>query len=151
MENVIQQNLRLHLDIKASECITLKSRVEGVFVARKSSKSEQGILLYQDIKFKSKNSPFQFSFRYALFDTDSYDSRIYAYESHILNVFSIPAMYHQGTRIYAVVRYDFLRRYSLWVRWANTFYSNRSTIGSGSEQIDESVKTTLSFQLRVKL
>ena len=48
---------------------------------------ETGYLIYQDVVYKPKSSPFSFSFRYGLFDTDSYNSRIYAYENDILYVF----------------------------------------------------------------
>mgnify|MGYP007042166935 CR=1 FL=1 len=48
-----------------------------------------GILLYQDLVYSFKEIPLKLSARYAIFDTDNYDTRLYAYENDLLYVFSI--------------------------------------------------------------
>ena len=151
IEDVIQRNYRFNLNYSVSESIVLKSRIEYVTIDRQSSKREQGTIISQDIQYKPKSLPFDISVRYALFQTDSYDSRIYMYESNAQNIFSIPAFYYQGSRAYFMLRYSFLKRFDLWVRYGTTIYSNRKTIGTGSEEINGSVKSDVSIQLRVRL
>lgn len=150
LEDVLQRNYRLNVSYAVSEFFTIKSRLEYVTINRPSNTPEKGMILTQDILFKPKNLPFDLSLRYALFDTDSYDSRLYTYENNALYVFAVPAYYYQGSRFYALVRYSFLRHCDLWVRYGVFKYNNRSTIGSGAEEIKGSVKTDITLQLRIK-
>jgi hypothetical protein len=151
VEDVIQRNYRLHFSYKVTESITLKSRVEFVGVHRKSMEYESGFLVYQDIIFKPKSSPVSFSLRYAVFDTDSYDTRIYAFESNMLNVFYIPAHSGKGMRAYALIRYQFAKRFDLWVRYGIFLYENVDAIGSGAEGISGNRKSDIGIQLRMRI
>ncbi len=150
LEDVLQRNYRLNISYAISEFFTIKSRLEYVTINRPSNTPEKGMILTQDILFKPKNLPFDLSLRYALFDTDSYDSRLYTYENNALYVFAVPAYYYQGSRFYALVRYSFLRHCDLWVRYGVFKYNNRTSIGSGAEEIKGSVKTDITLQLRIK-
>lgn len=150
IEDVVQRNFRLNLSYAVSEAFTIKSRIEYVKIHRPSNAPEQGMIITQDVLFKPKKLPFDLSLRYALFDTDSYDSRLYTYENNALYVFAVPAYYYQGSRFYAMIRYSFLRHCDLWVRYGVFKYNNRSSIGSGAEEIKGSVKTDITVQLRIK-
>ncbi len=151
IEDVIQRNYRIHFSYKATESITLKSRVEFVGIHRKSADFQRGILIYQDIIYKPKSSPVSLSLRYAIFDTDSYDARIYAFESNMLNVFYIPAHSGKGMRAYALFRYKFAKRFDLWVRYAIFSWDNVKTVGSGPELIEGNRKSDIGVQLRMTL
>jgi hypothetical protein len=151
VEDVIQRNYRLHFSYKVSESITLKSRIEFVGIHRKSAGFEQGFLIYQDIIFKPKSSPISLSLRYAVFDTDSYDARIYAFESNMLNVFYIPAHSGKGMRAYALLRYEFAKRFDLWVRYGIFLYEDINSIGSGAEGISGNRKSDIGIQLRMRI
>jgi hypothetical protein len=150
LEDVLQRNYRLNISYAVSEFFTIKSRIEYVTINRPSNDPEKGLIITQDVLFKPKNLPFDLSLRYALFDTDSYDSRLYTYENNALYVFAIPAYYYQGSRAYAMIRYSFLKRFDLWVRYGTFIYNNRSSIGSGAEEIKGSRKSDLTVQLRIK-
>lgn len=150
IENVKQRNYRLNLAFRASEFITLKSRVEYVTVTRPSSPGQKGVLLYQDIVYKPKNFPVDISLRYALFDTDGYDSRIYAFENNMLNVFYIPAHSGTGMRAYALLRWTFARRFDLWFKYGIFLYENVQAIGSAGETITGNRKSDIGVQLRIK-
>jgi hypothetical protein len=151
IENVLQRNYRLNLSYAISEVFTIKSRIEYVTIDRPSNDPEKGMIITQDVLFKPKNLPFDLSLRYALFDTDSYDSRIYTYENNALYVFAVPAYYYQGSRAYILVRYSFFKHCDLWVRFGTFIYNNRDSIGSGAEEVLGSKKSELTFQLRIKL
>jgi len=107
---------------------------------------ETGYLVYQDVIYKPKSSPFSFSFRYGLFDTDSYSSRIYAYENDVLYSFSIPAYYNRGVRTYLTTRYQFRKGIDLWLRYAITYFENIDTIGSGLEEIECNHRSDIKIQ-----
>ena len=151
IEDVLQRNYRLNLSYAVSEFFTVKSRIEYVTINRPSNAPEDGLIITQDVLFKPKNLPFDLSLRYALFDTDSYDTRIYTYENNALYVFAVPAYYYQGSRGYMLIRYSFLKRFDLWVRYGTFIYNNRKTLGSGAEEIQGSKKSDITVQLRIKL
>jgi hypothetical protein len=151
IESVYQRNYRVHFSYKATESVTLKARIEFVGIHRKSVDFERGILIYQDVIYKPKSSPISLSLRYAIFDTDGFDTRIYAFESNMLNVFYIPAHSGKGMRAYALLRYQFAKRFDLWLRYALFSYDNVKALGSGPERIEGSRKSDIGVQLRMRL
>lgn len=150
IEDVYQRNYRLNVSYKISDNFTIKSRVEYVTINRPSSKAEGGILFTQDLLYKPKKLPFEVSLRYALFDTDSYDSRLYSFESNALYVYSIPAYYYQGSRAYALVRFRILRFADLWIKYGLFLYNNRKSLGTGPETINNNRRSDITIQLRFK-
>jgi hypothetical protein len=150
IEDVVQRNYRINLNYKISDAFRWKSRVEYVTVDRQSVGRQDGIVLIQDLLYKPKNFPVDIAFRYAIFNTDSFDSRIYAFESNIQNVFSIPAYFNDGSRAYILLRYTFLRRFDLWVRYAAFHYSNENGLGQGAEYIDGNTRSEIAMQLRIR-
>lgn len=150
IEDVVQNNYRLNLSYKVSEDFTFKSRIEYVTIDRKSNTPEDGFVLIQDFIYKPKKFPVDLALRYALIETDSYDSRIYTFETNALYVFSVPAYYYKGSRAYAMIRYTFLKRFDLWVRYGTFIYANRKSLGSGAEEINQARKSDITIQLRIK-
>ena len=151
IEDVLQRNYRLNMSCVLNEFISLKTRLEYVTIHRPSNTPEKGMLLTQDLIFKPKSRPYDLSFRFALFDTDSYDTRIYTFESNALYVFAVPAYFYQGSRAYVLLRYSFWRSCDLWIKYGVFLYENRSTISSGPEQITGNKKSDLLIQLRISL
>jgi len=151
IEDVIQRNYRLNMSYSISEAVTLKSRVEFVTIHRSSNQTEQGMVLSQDIQYKPKTLPFDIYLRYSLFQTDSYDSRIYIYESNAANVFTIPAYFYKGSRAYCMIRYTCLSKIDIWLRYGSTIFSDLKSIGTGSEKIKGSSKSDFLIQIRMRL
>jgi len=146
---VLQRNFRINIRKKINKVLTLKSRIEWVSIKRESRTGANGLLITQDIAYKPKSFPLSFNLRYAIFDTDSYDTRIYSYENNALYVFSVPAYYFKGSRCFLLARYSFGRSLDLWVKYGFFLYNNRDQIGSGAEQIQGARKSDLTIQLRL--
>ena len=154
---------RLHLNYKITPAIELRSRIEvsnfhlqspiasSVFYDQDwrtlADTKKNGVLIYQDVIYKPIESPISFTTRFAIFNIDHYDARIYAYENDVLYQFSIPAYYNKGTRFYFNVKYQ-LHRLTLEARYAQTYWVNQETIGSGTEAIDGPTRTGVKIQLR---
>lgn len=149
VEDVIQENYRFQLQVEILKGLTWKMRWEGVQVKR-GGEVITGNLLLQDLNYRPLSFPVDVSLRYALFDTDNYEARIYAYENNVLNVFSIPPYYDKGSRYYIVVRWRMNKSLDVNLRLASTHYSNKKELGSGLEQIKGSQKTEVTCQLRLK-
>ena len=101
---------------------------------RKENVASKGYYLAQDVSVTIntfKHNPLQLTLRYAFFDTDDYNSRIYAYENDLLYAFSIPSFFEQGTRFYALMKYTLGKHFDVRFKYATTQYTNRTEIGSG--------------------
>lgn len=76
----------------------------------------RGYLLCHDIAYKPPNKPYSLTFRYALFDSDDYYSRITVYENDVLGAFSIPSFSGIGTRIYLLGKLKLFDSLSIYSR-----------------------------------
>ena len=94
--------------------------------------------------------PFALSFRYSLFETDSYNSAIWVYEQDVLYGYSIPALYYRGVRTYLNMQFKLSKNTDCWLRIAQTHFDNKDVIGSGLTEINGSNKTEVKVQLRFK-
>jgi len=142
--------LRFHISYRANRRVKFRSRLELSEYKRGKEPLERGFLLYQDVIYQFEKLPLRLTFRYALFDTDSYDARIYAYENDVLYFFSVPAYSGRGTRIVAMAKYDLGRNIDIWLRWAQFYYTDQETIGSGKDEIFGNTKSEIKAQLRFK-
>ena len=82
------------------------------------------------------------------FRTDSYDSRVYLYESSPLYTYSSMQFYGEGLRYWLMLRAQVLKNLMLTVKAGSTKYYDRHTIGSSYQQVDGSSLTDLDLQLR---
>lgn len=131
--------------------LTLKQQVYFSKVQQEKGHGERGYLISLDIHYISSSRPWDVMMRYAVFDTDGYNARIYAYERDVLYVYSAPAYYSKGIRIMGMIRFGFLRRTDLWLRYALSFYSDQSTVGSGLDEIASAHRSEIKIQLRYRL
>ena len=113
--------------------------------------NSQGFFICQDIAYKPENKPFSLTFRYAVFDTKDYDSRVYAYENDVLYSFSVPALYGKGMRVYLLGKWKPFSNLTLYARIGSTIYSDRDEIGSGLSLIEGKHKTDLKVEAIWKL
>jgi len=147
----VQYNYRYSLSAQITPEIRFKSRIEYTHVAKTSKANQDGIAFIQDVVYKKLNFPFTFTLRYAVFDTDGYDSRVYAFENDVLYSYSVPALFYKGQRAYFLVNWDITRNFEIWARIASTIYDNQTTIQAGGlNQIDANHKTELKLQARLK-
>ncbi len=144
-------NWRMHVSHKLNTAFTLRSRVEWLQFDREKNNKEQGILYYADIIYKPMMKPLSAGVRLQYFETDSYYSRVYAFENDVLYSYSIPLFYDKGFRYYFNLNYDINRNITIWLRWAQMIYSNKQTVGSGLDEINGNRKSEVKLQVRVIL
>lgn len=143
---------RIHLETHPTKSLTLKSRVEYVTKQKQVKLGEtKGFLIYQDIIYHEERLPWTINLRYAIFDTDSYNERIYTYESDVLYNFAVPAYYDQGSRFYILGKYSISKDVNIWVKYASTYYFNKEVIGTGMDEIKGRVKSEVKAQIVIKL
>ncbi len=150
LANNRRTQVRLHLGNTLNKTWKLRNRIEYMRYTEEAEPASNGFLVYQDVLFSPLGQPYSFKGRFAVFQTDSYDSRIYAYENDIIGSFSIPAYSYRGMRYYLGFRYKGVRNMTLEFRVAQTYLSDRETISSGNEEIDGPTKTEFKAQVRYK-
>jgi hypothetical protein len=148
---VIQERIRYNLSYAASDGVVLRSRLELSSYKTEFTGTSKGFYLGQDMEFSLPKMPLRFYLRYAIFDTDDYNSRVYAYENDLLYAFSIPAFYDKGSRAYIMAKYSPSKRFDLWLKYGMTQYTNRETVGTGLYEIQGNHKSEIKVQMLIKL
>lgn len=142
-----KQNWRTQFSYKISRFITLRNRTEMVWFDHKGPADSRGFLVYADVIYKPMMKPFSAGIRFQYFETDDYNSRLYTFENDVLYSYSIPVFYDKGYRYYLNMSYDLSRRVTLFGRIAQTISPNRSSTGSGLDEIQGHHKTEAKIQL----
>jgi hypothetical protein len=142
-----KQNFCINVDYAATPMWSFKTRAQ--FSTYHLTSSTKGFALVQDANLDLGR--ISFATRYAIFDTGDYDNRQYLYERDVWLAFSFPALYGVGIRNYFMIHYKLSKKIDVWARWAHTTYTDRDTIGSGTDQIDGNTKNDLKFQARIRL
>ncbi|MCF6342760.1 MAG: helix-hairpin-helix domain-containing protein [Bacteroidales bacterium] len=148
---VKRNEFRFFVSYSVFDFLILKNRLDFVTYHKEADENESGYQVYQDILYRPARFPLEATFRYALFDTDGYNSRIYTYENDVLYAFSVPAYFDSGQRLYLMLKWKAMKQLDIWLRVARATYFQRRSIGSGSDEIDGKHKTEVKVQLKLKL
>jgi DNA uptake protein ComE-like DNA-binding protein len=142
-----QHNFRLNITYPLFGYFRAQSRAETRAVQDHKG-TRFGYVLLQDIDFSPKSFPVQAKFRYALIQTDDYDTRIYAYESDVPATFSIVPYYETSHRLYLMLKCKVYKGLETWLRLSTSIYNNKETLGSGYEEIRGNTKSEIKAYLR---
>lgn len=142
-----RRGLTSQIDFVATRQLHLKSRAQFSSFQFNGNTS-YGMVLMQDATFDA--SRFSITARYALFDTDDFDNRIYIYEPDTWLAFSFPAYNGQGVRNLLMLRCRITKKMNCWIRWSQTRYLSKDEIGSGGETIMGNSQNDVRFQVRIQ-
>lgn len=143
-----KRSYRFHISYRLLDYVTFKNRVEFSSYKVGNAATTEGMMIYQDVSYKPMRKPYALTLRYALFETDDYNNRIYTYENDVLYAYSIPAYFGKGSRYYLVMKYRLSRHLTAYGRISQFYYLNQSVIGSGLSEIQGNKKTEVKLQLR---
>ena len=138
-----RESFRAHLSWDFNRNFSLRERWETNFY-HAGTATEKGSLMYADFHFHPPFKPYDLSGRLLLFETDGYESRIYAFEKNVLNGFSVPFFYGKGAHIAfnlhldmkSICRSKYFKRHELglWISASHTHYSFTPISNSNSTQ-----------------
>lgn len=143
--------VRFNINYQIGWDIHCTNKAEYAHYRNDDGSNEHGYFLCQDIAYKPENKPYSLTFRYAIFDAQDYNARIYAYENDVLYSFSVPALYGKGMRIYLLGKVKLFNALTLYARIGRTIYSDRDENGSGLTLIEDNHKTDLKVEAIWKL
>lgn len=146
--NQRSHRLRIAVDWTATSTLTLRTQGDGVVVSEQGTNS-RGIMIGQQARWQQRW--LKVAGTVAWFHSDDYDSRLYQYEPSTQYDFSFPAYYGHGIRYSLMMQADIGKHLALATKLGVTNYFDRSVIGTGLQQIDQSSMADLLIQLNVKL
>jgi hypothetical protein len=140
--------LRLNYEQAINSILRLRYRLE--FHRVNFTAIQMGYLFFVDFILQSPERPFSINARYALFNTDSYETRIYAYERDVYFAYSIKPYFYQGQKIYVNAKWRLRRFFTFVFRLSHLQYPYLKSIGSGNDLIENNKKTEFTCQLRIR-
>jgi len=143
-----RQTHRLRLGYTWSgERFQVTPQLDAAYHSRQSGERSWGFMSSARATWKPSK---KFSLRTfaALFFSDDYNSRLYAYEPQLLRSAAFSAFAYHGMRLLLLASYQPAKRITLSLRAGSTHYFNRSEISSGIERIHSPWKNDLSLQCR---
>ncbi len=148
--DMIRNQGRIDFQYKLNEIWAIRSRAEVSYYFKELTSREFGVLFFQDLLWSSRNNKVSGNVRLAYFNTESFDSRIYAYEQDVLYAASFPVYSGTGWRSYANVRWRVSRRTDLWARYSITKLPGVESIGSQLDRIEGDQRSEVKLQLRYR-
>jgi len=124
------------------------ARTQADLSACNFDESATGWMLSQQLRLKREH--WQAAAGVGYFNTDNYDTRLYAYEPGMRYGFNFPMFYGEGIRYWLQARLQLIEAVEVSAKLATTDYFDRATIGTGLQQIDHSAQTDLDLQLRCR-
>jgi hypothetical protein len=138
-------NGMISLETQLSKNLFLRSRILFSRVKIEEKKTH-GFMALQDVQY-GKNR-WRLTGRIALFDSETYDNRLYTFENNVLWTFSVPSFSGQGMRYYFLGQYQITPKLTAYLRWSRTSYTDREVISSGLQTIEAPHQTDTSLMLR---
>ncbi len=137
-EDVVSKTLKGTINYSLTSNLKVGMRLDYKVACHEGSR---GWLLLQDLKYSFGEIPVSIWFRYCIFKTDDWDSRLYAYENDLLYSFSIPALSGEGCRSYLMVSFKARKFIDLRIKYAVTDLKS-----SGDSKSNEELKIQLGLR-----
>jgi hypothetical protein len=141
-----KNSVRFNINYGLRNGFVFSNKAEYAHYLNDDGSNSHGYFLCQDVAYKPESKPYSLTFRYAIFDTEDYDARVYAYESDVLYSFSVPALYGKGMRVYLLGKWKPFKSLTLYARIGSTIYTDRDEISSGLTLIEGKHKTDLKVE-----
>jgi hypothetical protein len=153
----VKQQWRIETDYTVSRALSFNSRMEFLWIGMDGSTTRHGWLGMSGLSYRK--SGFSMSLGVAAFETDDYDTRIYAYEPDLVYHFSLPSYYGRGIHYYINIHRDFsskisrgARRFRIsgWLKWGQIFYPGTMSIGTGLDEIPGNRKSEIKAEILIQ-
>ncbi len=144
-----RSSFRTQLEYQVSRSVRLRSRFEIIRFQGANEGSEFGTLIYQDIRFQALRN-LQIDARVTLFDTESFDSRVFQFENDLLYVLSNTALSGKGQRTYFVINYEPTEFLEIWFKYSLSVFENTNFVSSGLNEIEGNRNNDFGIQARLK-
>jgi hypothetical protein len=104
--------------------------VEWIFFTEGNNARSAGFLAYQEALCKPKGFPVSGAVRYAVFDTENFDTRVFSFENDLFSAVSIPGFAGRGSRYYLNLTWRIQKNWRLEGRVETTYLQRAVTSGT---------------------
>lgn len=143
----IKDNYTCHVEVGLRDRLRLRTKLQASRFAE-GDIITHGMALSQDVRLELRR--LEIVGRFALFDTDNYDNRLYSYENDVLLAYSMPAYNGTGIRKMIMARIDVSRHLTLWARYAETATAAPEELSPGTTTPRHTIDREVRFQLRIQ-
>ncbi len=148
VRNVQRQNIyRLQLDYKPIKQMLLRTRWESTHI---QSSNENGSYLFEDIHFFT-GSIFSIITRILFYNTDSYNSRLYEYESDLPGSYANYAVYGEGKMYYLLIKWKIYNKISILFKYRYNIIIKKDLTTPIIRKNDNLLRRTLKLQIKLQL
>lgn len=157
---VSKQDWRIQCSIIMNKKLTLRHRVEMIWYDKRGLTPGEGFLFNTDCFYKPFSKSLTGNFRWQYFETNGFNSRVYAYESDLLYAVSVPFYYDKGWRYYINVSsrlpgFSRLKRKdgietTVSLKWSQTIYPGKLNTGSGLDEVQGNKRSEIKLQVLCK-
>lgn len=141
-------DIRMHFNKKVGNYLVWSSRLDYNHMNLPGDRDEDGYLMYQELWAKPLGKPVSGFIRFAHFNIDSYQSRIYSYEHYVAYDSRNIPFDGVGNRLVSGVRWKLHNGIVLEASYNRTKYTDRDVIGSGNDRITGAVRSEIRAQIR---
>ncbi|MNE35392.1 hypothetical protein D3C80_1291490 [compost metagenome] len=142
------KNYRFAFEYNISPTFSLGNKIDYVSFREAQNPLENGFAMSFNVALQTPSKRVGVESRYTLFDTDSYNSRIYATEKDILYSYSSAMYQNAGTRFYVNLKASPIKSLTFWLRYSIYSYKGLDQIGSGYDVIQGNKKSEVKAQMR---
>ena len=121
---------RIQANYKVARGLEMRSRLEWTSFQFGDQTPSRGFMGFQEVIYKALSLPVSGSLRYGIFDTDDFDTRVFAFENDLFSAVSIPAFAGRGARYYLNLQYRINRAWRIEGRFEQTNLIRGVTSGS---------------------
>lgn len=111
--------LRIHLENRLSRQVDWRTRLEWAWRDQPGMLRQHGFAWFTDLFLRSVSGPLQGNVRLMLYDTDSYEARIYAFENDVMYLSRVSAHFGRGMQAYVNIRYQVSEGVDLFLRYSS--------------------------------
>ena len=144
-----RQNLRVELSYKTGKHSELKHRLEMVNIRNSDQYSAKGYLMFHN--WSAQHRAFKFHYRFSIFNTDDYNSRVYAYENDLSSVYTMKAWNDKGYAMHLIVQYHVNKIVQIKTKFAGVRYSDEHVTGTGNDRRSGYLFGDIKFEVLVKI
>lgn len=151
LEYDTNQSMKLQMNCNLSPFISLRTSATGTMIHFGNNPNEKGFAIGESFRWQNPKTKCRIDLGITYFNTDSYNARVYNYESSPLYTFGSTSYYYKGIRTTLFASVPIVKQ-SLFIhaKLGMTKYFNRDAIGSGLERIDANHREDLQVQVRWK-
>ncbi len=132
----LQENLRAEITMRASARASLRLRVEQTRVRLGLPQQERhGFLGFAELRIRPL-APLALTARMSAFGTQSYDARVYIYETDAPGMGMSSAMYGSGVRMHVTLSLELSSRMSIWASYGQSIRDGARSLGSGHDLVN---------------